>query len=438
MKGRSGRFTRRALFVACMPAIPAVAQQALQNMVSEDQAALSRSQHMQSTESGDYTFKSGDFRMMVSPSVALQYNDNVNLAQTNALDDYIVMPLVGVTASYPLTQQNLLYLDFSVGYNWYLKNPSFSSLSVNSMSGTGLSFDMVVKDLTINLHDQVNYTEGVGQQGGGPTLSYNSGTANVANTATFGTFQNTVGLLGTWDLNQVKLSLGYDHQNIISTSGQFNNIDHSAEIVMARAGFQLHPQVTAGMEATAAFTRYDQQILNNNNQYTVGPYVEYRPGKFFTLTARGGYSYSQFDQTSALIKTSSQGSWYANLSISHAVTDFLTYSFDVGREVQLGAVSDLEEDWYIRPNCTLTIINGLTLSPYFFYEHGNQGTGSTGSIPGYLNGAFDYYGGGITLSHAITGRLSGSLSYQYMSHSSATPNSTYTQNLVALQITYHL
>lgn len=429
-----------AVFVV-LTVTSASAQQAVQNMQAGLTAAQNRNQQMQSLQSQDYTFKKGDFRLLITPSLSAQYNDNINLANTNALDDFIATPSVDITASYPLTEKNLLYLDLSVGYNWYIKHSRYSAFALNSSSGTGLSFDIVIKDFTINLHNWISYSQGASQIGLGAN-SGNGFTANnvngsIANSANYGTFQNTAGLSGTWDLNQVTLSAGYDHQNVLSTSSQFNDINHSAELFFVRGGARVHPQLTAGLETTAGLTRYDQDVLNDNDAYTVGPYVEFTPSKFFALTVRGGYQTYQFQNSSSTIQTGNQDGWYAGVSISHAPADFVKYSLDAGREVQLGTVSDLIEDWYVRPNVTWSVIKGLDIVTYFFYEHGNQGIGSTGSLSGFSNSTFNWYGGGFSLQHPITRQLSLGLTYQITTRSTDTPNDEYLQNIVALQLTYH-
>ena len=300
---------------------------------------------------------------------------------------------------------------------------------MNSASRTGLSFDIGIKDVTLNLHDWMSYVQDEAQQSG-----------TVANTPNYGTFQNTAGLAATWNLNQATLSAGYDHQNIQSTSAQFDNITHAAEMLFARAGFQVHPKVTVGLESTAAFTRYTQSGangLNNNDAYTAGTYAEFQPSKFLKVTARGGYAIYQFQQTSTSIQTSDQNSWYASLNIAHQPSDSVSYSLEVGRETQLGTSSDLVEDWYVRPNINWKIIKGFDFNTSLFYEHGDQGVGSSGSLPGYSNGNFDWYGGSLSLEHPLTSWLSLGLNYRITVRSSSTPNDGYTQNLVGLQLTYH-
>ena len=408
--------------------LSASAQEALRNSVAGQTASSSRSQQMQSQ---DYTFKDGDFRMLLTPSLGMDWNDNVNLSQTNLLSDYIVKPAVGIIASYPFTQRNLLYIDVTAGYNRYLEHPNLSTFDLNSSSGTGLSFDVGIKDVTINLHDWLSYVQDSAQNG------------TVANTATFGVFQNTAGLSSTWDLNQVTLSAGYDHQNILSTTAQYDNINHAAELFFARASLQVHPKVTVGLETTAALTTYNQSVLNNNDAYTVGAYTELRPSEFLKVTARGGFSTYQFQNTSTTnsqnpvpIQTANQNSWYASLNLSHQPRKSISYSLEAGREIQLGTQSDLVEDWYVRPSITWNIIKDLTFNTDMFYEHGNQ---SVGNVSGNLgnNGTFDWYGGSLSVNHPLTSRLNLSLNYRLTFRSSGSANDSYTQNLVGLQLSYH-
>ena len=402
----------------------ASAQEALQNSLTGQAVAKTRDQQMQNP---DYTFKNGDFRMLVSPYLSAEWNDNVRLSQTDKEDDFIITPGVGITSSYPLTQRNILFLDISVGYQRYLKHPSLSALTLNSATRTGLSFDLGIKDVTLNLHDWISYSQDSAQS------------SAVANTSNYGTFQNTAGLSATWDLNQITLSAGYDHQNELATSGDFDQINHSAESFFVRSGFQVHPQVVLGLEATAALTRYDKNELNNNDAYTVGPYVTFTPGEFFQVTARGGYSTYQFQQSSLFLQTSSQDSWYAGLTVSHQILESVSYSLAVGHETQLGIQSDLSEDDYVRPSITWRIIKDWDFNTGFFYEHGKQGVGSITIGPGNLNRsyAYDWYGGSLNLSHALTSRLSLSLNYRLTLRSSDEPDQTYTQNLVGLRLTYH-
>jgi hypothetical protein len=419
-----GKATPRSFIamVLLLAALSAPAQEALRNSQAGDTAATARTQQMQSQQSQDYTFKNGDFRLLALPTVGFDWNDNVNLSKTNALDDFILKPAVGITASYPFSQRNLLYVDVSIGYDRYFNHPNLSSLDLNSSSGTGLSFDLGIKDVTLNFHDWISYVKDSAASATSPN-----------NTSDFGTFQNTAGLSGTWDLNQVILTLGYDHQNVMATGSQFDSLNHASEMLVARAGLRVHPKVTVGLESTAAFTTYEQAILNDNDAYTVGTYAEFRPGNAFTATVRGGYTIYQFQQTSVSNQTANANSWYAGLNLTHQPRESIAYSLDAGHEVRLGVQSDLVEDWYVRPSITWKFIKNLNFVTGLFYEHGNQGFSSvTGSPEKY-----DWYGGQLSLQQTLSRRLTLGLIYRYTARSSTVPNNEYKQNLVGLQLTYH-
>ena len=251
----------------------ASAQDSLRNSLAGDAAAEAQRQQIGSQL---YTYKAGDFRLLVVPSLEMDYNDNVNLSKTGAQQDFILMPLVQLTGSYPLTQHNLLSFSAGVGWDEYLEHSQYSALRLDA--GSQLSFDMYIKDFWINFHDRFSSIEDPGAE------------AAVAGTAQYGTFNNTAGLSTTWDLEDVVLTLGYDHQNSLATSGQFSYLNRSSELPLARAGFRFNPQLTAGLEGSASYTTYDQAVLNNNQSYSAGLYADWKPGPYLHVQPRAGYT----------------------------------------------------------------------------------------------------------------------------------------------------
>jgi len=421
------RCRRRAGTIGCgclvafvlLAASPAPAQEALRNSLAGEVAAAARQIQL---ESLPYTFKSGDFRLLVVPSLSLDWNDNINSSKTDPEQDFILSPLVQLNASYPITRNNLLSLNVGAGYDKYFDHDQYSTWRLQS--GTELSFDIFVKDFWFNLHDRANYVQDASQQ---PALS---------GTAAYATLNNTAGLSVTWDLNRVTLSAGYDHQNVISpTPQQYESQDGTTEMVFARAGFQMYPGVTTGIEGTGSFTTYDQMVLNDNNSYSAGVYADWQPDKYFRVQPRFGYTIFQFQHTSQTIRTSDLNSWYADLNITHQVTDAIGYTLDAGHEVQTGIQSDAIEDWYVRPGIRWDIIKNVNLNTSISYEHGNQGEGN---VAGNLTETFDWLGASVGVSYSIIKKLSLGLNYRLTLRSSNIANDEYTQNFVGLTLTYQI
>ncbi|MGA2801102.1 MAG: hypothetical protein ABSE97_01820 [Verrucomicrobiota bacterium] len=395
----------------------ATAQEALRTSLAGDAAAEARRLQLQSLP---YTVKSGDFRLLVTPSLELDWNDNINLSSDNTEADFILRPSVALNASYPLGTYNLLNLSVDFGYDKYINHDEFSQWYLSS--GSELSFDVYIKDFWINFHDRFQCSEDSAQE------------SAVAGTGSYGTFQNTAGLSGTWDLEDVTLTLGYDHQNVMSLSDQFNYINHVSELVVARAGLRVHPKLTIGVEGTASFTTYDQAVLNDNQEYSAGIYGDWRPGSFFSVQPRLGYTIFDYSQTNSSVKGGNLTAWYANLTLVHQATDFLSYSLSAGHEIRLGIQSDAIEDSYIRPSANWNVTKNVTLQPSLFYEHGVEGGRQLASLLDEKN--YDWYGGGLSLSYSPMKKVRISLNYRLTLRSSDVASREYTQNMVGLQITY--
>jgi hypothetical protein len=388
-----------------------------------------------------YTYKAGDFRLQVIPSVEGDWNDNVNLSKTNAESDFIVQPNLQLKGSYPLTERNLLSLTVGVGYADYLQHSVYNHLNVASYSQ--LSFDMYIKDFWINIHDRFAMTD------------QSSTEAAVADTAFYGSFINTAGLSTTWELKNVALTVGYDHLNSLSTFGQFNYLDRYSELPLARAGFHFTPDLSAGVEGAATFTTYDYAVLNDNQSYSGGAYADWKPSPYLHVQLRGGdviYQFQHTSQSAEVFEVSSAGvpisapagetiqtqdlnTWYADLTLSYKAAEAVTYAISGGHEMRLGILSDAIEDWYLRPNVDFMIVKDLHLHAYLSYEHGSEGEGN---VTGNVTETYNWVNGGFEASYPLMKRLLLSLVYRLAYRTSNVASTEYTQNQVGLRLTYQL
>lgn len=396
---------------------PVRGQQPLQNLPAATREMQLRPIH---PEEEAYTLRAGDFRLLVTPSLELDYNDNVTLSRHDTVQDFILRPLLELDGTYPVSQLNMLRFNVGVGYDWYLRHDEFSALRL--VSGSELSFDASVKDFLFNVHDRFQYIQDPAEQ------------ASVANTGRYGGLDNTAGLSGTWNLRDVKLTLGYDHQNFVSSSSEFSYLNRATEMVVGRAGFQVTPALDTGVEAGGSFTRYEQDFLNNGQGLSAGAFAGWRPSDFIRVEARGGYTAFFFEQTSRAIRAANQDGIYASLTVSHDITKAIRYSVAVGHELRLGTSADLIEDYYVRPSVDWYIIRDLKLTTYLSYEHGKQGEGELGAA---LSETYDWVGTGLAISYPITRKLTATLRYRLTLRSSDLSEGDYTQNLVGVMVAYH-
>ncbi|HEY3860405.1 MAG TPA: outer membrane beta-barrel protein [Verrucomicrobiae bacterium] len=413
-------------------------QDALRNFLTGETVTQNQSlqqQQMQQLSSQPYTIKSGDFRLLATPSMEVDWNDNVNAVNRNQQSDIILEPFLQLTGTYPLTQRNLLSLTLGAGYYEYLHYTSYSGVRLNSDSQ--LAFDVAVKDFKFNFHDRFSLTEDSSTEPG------------VAGTAVFGGFMNTVGVTTMWDLGDVILTLNYDHQNYLSTVSEFDYLNRSSELPVLRAAARLGPALTAGLEGSAGLTTYDQAVLNNNDSYSAGVFADWNKGSFFRVQPRFGYTIYDFDQTSrsdnvyvfgthtqsTVVETKNLDAWYADLTLTHKASPAINYGFSAGHEVRLGIEADTIEDYYFRPNINWAAFKNVSLNFNFFYEHGNQGEGN---VLGNIVEKYDWFGGGLTAAYPLMKRLTLNLICRFTRRLSDISTQEYTQNVVGLRLTYQL
>jgi len=414
--GSAGRCWWLPPAMSLAAATTAPAQTALRTAMATEAATEARQAQPQPE---NYTIKTEDFMLQVSPGMEVDWNDNINLTKTNPQADCILTPLIMVNSSYRIGAQNRLNLAVDLGYEKYTQHDELSRWYVGSQSA--LSFDVYVKNFKINLHDQVHYTQDSAQE------------AAVAGSGNYGTFGNTAGLAGTWDLENVSLSLGYDHQNLESISGQYSQMNGATEMAVAKAAWQMHPKLTLGWESSASFATYEEKLLNDYQAYSGGIFGEWRPGSFLTIRPRAGLVFFDSSQTSAAIRAQNLASWYGDLTLAHKATDFLNCSLSAGREIQPGVESDAIADYYVRPSLNWDLIKHVTLQTSLFYEHGAEGAGQEASL---TESSFDWYGSSLSLSYSPMKEIKISLNYRLTLRSSNVATREYTQNLVGLQFAY--
>lgn len=412
-----------------------------------------------------YTFKMGDFRLLLAPSIAAAWNNNIDATKTNVLQDYIISPALQITATYPLTQVNLLRLNVGVGYDEYVDHSDYSEWHVTS--GSALSFDTYVKDILFNVHDRFSFAQtsgatgaGVGSGGGVPGgvglggTTTGSGIPGVTTgVGDYTSGNNVAGLSGTWNPRKFNIFLGYDHQTTLSSGTSIQSENGNSDSVDGRFGWRFGPATVAGLESTYSTTAYDQAVLNNNTSYTFGAYAQWHPGTYFTVSPRAGYSIFQYQQTSQSgeiievnsfgnpvliptgkpIQTSDFDSWYTDLTLTHAITRALSYSLDIGHSIQGGIQSDAVSDSYARVTSTWKVIKDWELRAAFSFDYGEQGVGN---VTGNATGTYNAYSGLVEINHQLTKQLRVGLNSRLTYLSSDSSSLGFTQAIVGLRMAY--
>ena len=393
-----------------------------------------------------YNLLLGPVRFRVGATVGAEYNDNVNYAEINTQDDFIITPSLSLDAIWPITQLNTLRLDLGIGYSFYLDHSNYNTNTILIAPKSQIAFDIFVGDFRINIHDRMQLQQDPIQEGA------------LSNVAKYGRFENTAGISVLWDLNKLLLTVGYDHYNFVSTTSTFDYLDRNAEIVYGSAAFIVTPTITVGPEANAVWSRYSNDntglgVLNDTDDYSVGGFVEAKLTNNLRVRAAGGYQYMDFGNDFVLFPFGPFGlvpfpdhktleDYYVNGLIAHRINAQLSQTLSVGHENQAGIQSNYITLNYVRHTLTWNLIRNVLLSTEFFFEDAEESGGPINAtffsvLTGQPAGEhFQRIGGAITLGYQLTPHVTLGLRYQGTSKDSNAFLRDYNQNRVSVDGTY--
>ena len=372
---------------------------------------------------GYYNLKLGPTAWNFGAGLGVSYNSNVNNTESNAQGDFIFSPQLNTRMLWPVSDINSINLALGAGYSAYVKNPQLDRAFITP--GSELSFDLYAGDFWINLHDRFSITEN----------SYQDPT--VAGSGNYSQFQNALGVATTWDLNKAVVRAGYDHVSydaLTGGNGQNSGGQPSeySEVFSSSAGYALKPGMLLGVELGGSLINYSTTTTNtpssSANQWNVGSFYDAPVSEYIHFTGHAGYTVYSPQSSGAAATSGDFSGMYAQLDITHRLNQYVAYSLSGGRSISVAFAGGTIDRYFAHWAANWAILRKMTLGTSFSYEHGSplSGGGET----------YDQYGPGISLSRAITTKLSSSLGYQLYWRDSNLPGRNYTVNVVSLNLNY--
>ena len=400
----------------------ACCQEALRMSLAGNVAAESRRQAASSI--GYYNLLSGPVAWRFTTSLAMDYDDNVNLQSQNHEGDLIIRPNLNTQIHWPVTLKNSLDASLGVGYSFYVRRSDLDQLYINP--GSGLSFDIYLGNCVINLHDRVSVTQS----------AYQNPTANGSKS--FAQLDNSAGVSATWDMNKLVAQFGYDHGTDTSIGSGRQVPDTASDNWFANAGLHLLPQLTTGVEGGLGLISYSQSqsapIQPDALQWNAGVFAQSQISQYISGQLDAGYTVYTPSATAAFPNTASSSGLYFQFSLTHQLNQFISYSLSAGRSTESSVFGQPYTLYFVRLQPEWKLFKKYTLSTPVFWQKGSQlATQLYGR-----GGSSDYtqYGAGFNIGRALTRKLTSSLEYQYIRENSTQSGPTYTVNIVSLNLSY--
>ena len=388
----------------------------------------------------DYNLRVGPVKFSADVVAGIEYIDNISYSEVNRTSDEVVRLGLNILTVIPLTKLNTLRFDIGVGFVRYLEHPNATSGDVFITPGSQLGLDFYVGDyFRFNVHDAFDIRQD-------PVDA-----AELSNVTNFGRFTNTAGITGTADLHNGLVFTGeYDHFNYVSLNNDFDYLDRSAEQFYGSVAYQIRPRTFIGVNGGYSSTNYDRNGLNDSDAYTAGGFLDTTLTPYFRLIVHGGYQAASFDTNGTVDAGNYQfvdralglpttgtfgdryslSTFYWNATLNNRINAYLTHSLSLGRETDLGLISNYVKVDYIRYNLAWRVLSNVTLAGDVFYDHDVE---SGGPFAERIN----RYGGDVSLGYQFNRHFAGALHYAYIQKDSDAYLRDYYQNRVGLDVDYH-
>ena len=227
---------------------------------------------------------------------------------------------------------------------------------------------------------------------------------NFNDVGTFSRLNNEAGFHVDWDLNEVALSVGYNHENFISTTSSFEYLNRESEWFSASAGFLLGDKARTGLEAQAGLHSYQREtILNDNWRVRVGPFTEVNLREKISLRAGGGFETARYAATAP--GNNDYESYYGYARIRQD-TRLFSHSLAAGREHLLGDNANNLRTTYARYSISSPVLAHFDLEA-------NLSVNSAEEFGGTFDEKFTYYGAGFRLGYEFHKYCRSDLRYEF-------------------------
>ncbi|HVY69289.1 MAG TPA: outer membrane beta-barrel protein [Verrucomicrobiae bacterium] len=370
-------------------------------------------------EPAKYNLKIGRLKALLHASTQFELNDNVSLLQ-HGDRDVSIGPQIGIGFLWPISDVNILNMDLSGGYRWYLNHPSLSTLNVSPNSH--LDYRMWIKNVALNFHD--NFAIEVD-----PTSRPELSGGNGNNLVNYRRVVNTSGVNASWQpARKWSMIAGYDFSLDRSISGQYTSLDHYGHNWSAGVYHVLSSRWTLGMTAAYSITDYIERIQNNGWSWSVGPIATFKPTKFLTFDASVSLTSQHFDHTGTINDTSEFEGVSYQAGVRHILNSRSTQYIRARRSITPGFASNFTDILALQYGYSTKLTSAITLNTSLSYE--------TFTTSGPVGESADRYLFYIGTHFQLTRRVLAGLGYTFSWKDSNQPGLDYQQNRLTLDLAY--
>ena len=392
-------------------------------------------------EADRYNFAIGPVQFGLALGVGMEYNDNITLADSNRISDFIFRPSLDVQASWRISELNTLRLSVGASYAKYFDHSQYDSDGLLLSPNSELAFTFYLGAIKFSLRDRLSYQED----------AYSNPTISNTEDGQYRRYENQVGLQAEWAVNEkLTLALGYDHYNLWTVGNAFSQQDRAIDTIFFKPSYQVVPGIRVGVNGSYSIINFDSSDRGDGKGLLVGPFIEWQMSEYTNLYLEAGYQQLEFDKggdfsnvaidqldlsdsDAAAVRdifrdNEDTSSYYVKFEINNKPSDIFDHRLSFSKTAEIGFSSNSYDLYHAEYDANWKTFQHTEIGPVIFYEYyttsGNLGEKAHRVGAGF--GARYHFSNSVTLG----------LDYRFIVKDSNQESSDYRQNLVFLSLYY--
>lgn len=374
-------------------------------------------------EEDRYNMALGPIHFNLAAGVGVEFNDNIALSPSGSEEsDIIIRPSITMDATWRLSELNTLRFSLGVSYAKYLQNSEFDTRGVIVSPSSELALSFFVGNVRITVRDRFSYQED----------PYDLPVLN--NTAVYRRLENDAGLQFDWAMNDmVTFTAGYSHYNLWTFDRDFESLERSTDTVYLRPSVQVGPGIRVGVNASASYVDFKEDIQNDGQTYFVGPFVEASITESTKVYLEAGWQQFNFDDSGTIQDSEDSSNFYVRGEIVNRLSEAFSHRLGLSKTTEVGFGSNFYDLWHVEYAANWKLTPDLIVTPTAFYEYYETSDGD-GTFRGEEAQRF---GAGLGLRYILTPSVTLGLDYRFLVKDSNLDSASYKQNLVLLSVYYN-
>jgi len=392
-------------------------------------------------ESDRYNFAIGPVQFGLAMGMGIEYNDNITLADSDRISDFVFRPSLDVQATWRISELNTLRLTVGASYAKYFDHSEFDSDGLLLSPNSELAFTFYLGAVKLTLRDRLSYQED----------AFNIAPISNTGDQRYRRYENQVGLQADWSVNEkVNLILGYDHYNLWTVGNGFSQQDRAIDTIFFKPSYQIVPGIKFGVNTSYSFINFDSNDRGDGHSLLAGPFIEWQISEYTNMYLEAGFQQLQFDKggdfqnsaidqlglsasdaaslRSVLRDNEDSESYYIKFEINNKPSDIFDHRLMFSKTAEIGFFSNSYDLYHAEYDANWHVVQHLDISPVVFYEY-YTASGNLGE-KAYRVGA------GLGVRYHFSNSVTLGLDYRFISKDSNLENSDYLQNLAFLSLYY--